>query len=80
MVSCVLNSDDTAGGTPLRCRAQTQKGETTPVRRQYLSVEPSIHQRMVGAEGRAGHLPLELSGPATRVTGETAVGGASSTL
>lgn len=35
---------------------------------------------MVGAEGRAGHLPLELSGPATRVARKTPIGVASSTL
>lgn len=35
---------------------------------------------MVGAEGRAGHLPLELGGPATRIPRKTAVDVGASTL
>lgn len=35
---------------------------------------------MVGAKGRSSHLSLELSGPATCITGKTPIGMASSTL
>lgn len=46
----------------------------------FLSVKPSVHHGMVGAKGRSSHLSLELSGPATCITGKTPIGMASSTL
>lgn len=46
----------------------------------FLSVEPSVHHWVVGTEGRASHLSLELSGPATCITRKTPVGVGSSTL
>lgn len=42
----------------------------------FLPLQPAVHHGVVGAEGGAGRLPLELPviGPGSGVSGEAAVG------